>query len=110
MSRIGLCQQNYCTFLPVMFNTLHSAQSSIHMFVCFCRGTDEAPDDPNATVLPHPVESDPLRQRFSITTHPRFPLIVCSDGYMVTVLQVMNKLLSDTFTFYLSLSKCYQIG
>ena len=29
-----------------------------------------------------------MRQRFSITTHPRYPLLICSDGYMVTVLQV----------------------
>lgn len=33
-------------------------------------------------------EQDLMRQRFSVTTHPGCPLIVCSDGYMVTALQL----------------------
>ena len=31
---------------------------------------------------------DAMRQRFSMTVHPRFPIILCSDGYMVTVVQL----------------------
>jgi len=31
---------------------------------------------------------DPLHQRFSITVHPRLPLILASDGFMVTALQL----------------------
>lgn len=31
---------------------------------------------------------DPMRQRFSVSCHPREPIILCSDGYMVTALQL----------------------
>ncbi|XP_074641416.1 uncharacterized protein LOC141899158 [Tubulanus polymorphus] len=31
-------------------------------------------------------ELDLMRQRFSLTVHPRYPALLCSDGYMVTVL------------------------
>jgi hypothetical protein len=57
------------------------------------RGADEKPDDPSRLdlALPHPADPDPMRQRFSVTTHPRYPLIICSDGYMVTVLQVQSR-------------------
>ncbi|XP_033125648.1 ciliogenesis and planar polarity effector 1-like [Anneissia japonica] len=33
-------------------------------------------------------ESDPMKQRFSVTTHPTQPMILCSDGYLVTVLSL----------------------
>ncbi|CAH1774750.1 unnamed protein product [Owenia fusiformis] len=33
-------------------------------------------------------DADQMRQRFSISTHPRLPIILCSDGYLVTVLQI----------------------
>ena len=28
------------------------------------------------------------KQKFSVTSHPRLPIILCSDGYMVTALQL----------------------
>ena len=31
-----------------------------------------------------------LKQKYSITTHPRLPIVLCSDGYMVTALQMTN--------------------
>lgn len=37
-------------------------------------------------------QRDPLRQRFSVAPHPRLPLLLISDGYMVTVLQVPGQL------------------
>jgi hypothetical protein len=33
-------------------------------------------------------EQDKQRQLFSVATHPILPLILCSDGYLVTILQV----------------------
>ena len=33
-------------------------------------------------------ERDALRQRFSVTTHPHLPLVLCSDGYCLTVLSL----------------------
>lgn len=31
---------------------------------------------------------DAFQQRFSVTTHPYLPIMLCSDGYMVTVMQL----------------------
>lgn len=33
-------------------------------------------------------ERDPLSQRFSVSVHPRLPIILSSDGYLVTVMQL----------------------
>ena len=30
----------------------------------------------------------PLRQRYSVATHPRRPVLLCSSGYMVTLAEV----------------------
>ncbi|GAB1606547.1 ciliogenesis and planar polarity effector 1-like [Argonauta hians] len=40
---------------------------------------DAACNQPNKT---------PSSQKFSISTHPRLPIIICSDGFMVTVLEL----------------------
>ncbi len=37
-------------------------------------------------------EADMLRQRYSIATHPRLPLLLVSDGYLVTALQIPGEL------------------
>ncbi|XP_056117384.1 ciliogenesis and planar polarity effector 1 [Rhinichthys klamathensis goyatoka] len=34
---------------------------------------------------------DPMRQRFSVTCHPRQPLLIVSDGYMITVLRMSKR-------------------
>ncbi|XP_016100575.1 uncharacterized protein C5orf42 homolog [Sinocyclocheilus grahami] len=34
---------------------------------------------------------DPMRQRYSVTWHPRQPLLIVSDGYMVTVLRMSER-------------------
>ncbi|XP_078688724.1 uncharacterized protein LOC144920408 isoform X2 [Branchiostoma floridae x Branchiostoma belcheri] len=41
---------------------------------------------------PSTSEVDPLKQRFSVATHPRLPIILCSDGYMVTAMQLPSDL------------------
>lgn len=33
-------------------------------------------------------ERDPLTQRFSVSVHPYLPVILSSDGYLVTVMQL----------------------
>ena len=33
-------------------------------------------------------ERDPLSQRFSVSVHPHLPIILSSDGYLVTVMQL----------------------
>jgi hypothetical protein len=33
-------------------------------------------------------ERDPQRQRFSVATHPSLPVVLCSDGYCLTVLRL----------------------
>lgn len=45
---------------------------------------------PNSPVsMASTMESErSLKQKFSITTHPRLPILMCSDGYMVTALQM----------------------
>uniref|UniRef100_F6REV0 Ciliosis and planar polarity effector complex subunit 1 n=1 Tax=Ornithorhynchus anatinus TaxID=9258 RepID=F6REV0_ORNAN len=37
-------------------------------------------------------DNDPMRQRFSVTTHSRLPYLIVSDGYMVTVLKFLENL------------------
>ena len=37
-------------------------------------------------------ERDTLRQRFSVTAHPHLPLLLCSDGYSLTVLKLPTTL------------------
>lgn len=34
---------------------------------------------------------DPMRQRYSVTWHPRLPCLIVSDGYMVTVLNMSSR-------------------
>lgn len=34
---------------------------------------------------------DPMRQRFSVTWHPRQPFLIVSDGYMVTLLRMTKR-------------------
>ncbi|XP_062869669.1 ciliogenesis and planar polarity effector 1 isoform X2 [Trichomycterus rosablanca] len=34
---------------------------------------------------------DPMRQRYSVTWHPRLPCLIVSDGYMVTMLKMPNQ-------------------
>ncbi|XP_058267346.1 ciliogenesis and planar polarity effector 1 isoform X3 [Hemibagrus wyckioides] len=34
---------------------------------------------------------DPMRQRYSVTWHPRLPCLIVSDGYMVTVLNMSRR-------------------
>ena len=36
-------------------------------------------------------ERDALRQRFSVSTHPHLPMLLCSDGYSVTVLGLTSE-------------------
>ncbi|XP_062574969.1 ciliogenesis and planar polarity effector 1-like isoform X1 [Saccostrea cucullata] len=45
---------------------------------------DGRPVSPSSTIS----EADHMRQRFSVTTHPGLPIILFSDGFMVTVLQI----------------------
>ncbi|XP_019373489.1 PREDICTED: protein JBTS17 isoform X1 [Gavialis gangeticus] len=42
-------------------------------------------------------ENDLMRQRFSVTAHPRLPYLIFSDGYMVTVLRFVDNLSPSGF-------------
>ncbi|GFO20998.1 protein jbts17 [Plakobranchus ocellatus] len=37
-------------------------------------------------------EADPLRQRFSVTSHPSLPILLVSDGYVVVIAQLPSEL------------------
>ena len=37
-------------------------------------------------------EKDPLRQRFTVATHPYLPALLCSDGYCLTLLKLPSSL------------------
>ena len=37
-------------------------------------------------------EKDPLRQRFTVATHPHLPALLCSDGYCLTLLKLPSSL------------------
>lgn len=47
---------------------------------------------------------DIFKQRFSVCCHPRLPLFLCSDGYMVTCLQLPQSL-SDPLSFIRTISQ-----
>ena len=57
------------------------------MFVCVYRANKSG-----VNVTDHETsessERDPLRQRFSVASHPHLPAVVCSDGYCLTILQL----------------------
>ncbi|CAJ0949820.1 unnamed protein product, partial [Ranitomeya imitator] len=42
-------------------------------------------------------ESDIMRQRYSVTCHPRLPYVMASDGYMVTALRFTDNLSPQIF-------------
>ena len=47
-----------------------------------------SPDDHVDLEAQAVADQDPMRQRFSLSCHPRLPIFLCSDGYMVTALQL----------------------
>ena len=68
----------------------HSARNVKSQQFCRANRPDAQPEDILNTSLQS--ASDPLRQRFSLATHPRLPLLLVSDGYMVTALQIPGEL------------------
>ncbi|XP_062984212.1 ciliogenesis and planar polarity effector 1 [Elgaria multicarinata webbii] len=42
-------------------------------------------------------EGDLMRQRFSVTSHPRLPYLIASDGYIVTVLKFSDSFSPSTY-------------
>ncbi|XP_059166975.1 ciliogenesis and planar polarity effector 1-like [Physella acuta] len=42
-------------------------------------------------------ERDPLQQRFSVSTHPTLPILLYSDGYIVTIAQLPSELSAMIF-------------
>ncbi|XP_069077332.1 ciliogenesis and planar polarity effector 1 isoform X1 [Pleurodeles waltl] len=53
--------------------------------------------DGNSSLGSTASEKDMLRQRFSVTTHPRSPYLIVSDGYMVTALRFINNYSPSSF-------------
>ena len=83
----------------IIHDTIIANQSiySLHLYVTckFHRGVSKAITDHETS---QSSERDLLRQRFSVSTHPRLPIFLCSDGYSLTVL----KFTSDTTSSSLS--------
>ena len=55
------------------------------------RRNEKFPNErPNSPIsMASTLESEKsLKQKFSVTCHPRLPIVLCSDGYLVTVLQM----------------------
>ena len=49
----------------------------------------------NAESIPFKFNSGQrLKQKFSVTSHPRLPILLCSDGYIVTALQITTVMTS----------------
>ncbi|XP_078606977.1 uncharacterized protein LOC144879422 isoform X2 [Branchiostoma floridae x Branchiostoma japonicum] len=66
----------------------------LHPLIMYSPGQENIHPSKLASQSPPPSTSeiDPLKQRFSVATHPRLPIILCSDGYMVTVMQLPSDL------------------
>uniref|UniRef100_H0YV04 Ciliogenesis and planar polarity effector complex subunit 1 n=1 Tax=Taeniopygia guttata TaxID=59729 RepID=H0YV04_TAEGU len=54
-------------------------------------------------------ERDFLRQRFSVTSHPRLPYLIVSDGYMITLLRFPNNFSPSGFMRSLLLDSTQQL-
>ncbi|XP_050842832.1 ciliogenesis and planar polarity effector 1 isoform X4 [Serinus canaria] len=54
-------------------------------------------------------ERDLLRQRFSVTSHPRLPYLIVSDGYMITLLRFPNNFSPSGFMRSLLLVSTQQL-
>ena len=46
---------------------------------------------PDCSEISSGSEKDVFHQKFSVAVHPSFPVFVCSDGYIVTIVQFNNK-------------------
>lgn len=46
---------------------------------------------PDCSEISSGSEKDVFHQKFSVAVHPKLPLCVCSDGYVVTILQFNDK-------------------
>ena len=44
--------------------------------------------DNHGSLEPSAAEQDPMRQHFSLATHPTLPIVLFSDGFLVTVVQL----------------------
>ena len=60
---------------------VHSTVGEVPVLSC-CRSTSNHNNDLSDS------DQDPMRQQFSVAVHPRLPIILCSDGYLVTALQL----------------------
>ncbi|XP_063149235.1 ciliogenesis and planar polarity effector 1 [Candoia aspera] len=54
-------------------------------------------------------EGDPMRQRFSVTSHSSLPYLIASDGYMVTVLKFSGGFSPSTYTKSLLLDSAQRL-
>ncbi|KAE8636466.1 hypothetical protein XENTR_v10003007 [Xenopus tropicalis] len=54
-------------------------------------------------------DGDLMRQRYSITCHPRLPYLIVSDGYMVTALRFANNLTPHSFVKSLLLDSAQRL-
>ena len=65
-----------------------SVDPSLHVHLIFlCSGAGHGITNHQTS---QSSERDALRQRFSVSTHPHLPMLLCSDGYSVTVLGLTN--------------------
>ena len=61
-------------------------KSSSVVFIFLCRRSTNALHSDSSESCAS--EKDPLSQRFSVAVHPHLPVILSSDGYLVTVMQL----------------------
>ncbi|XP_018121837.1 ciliogenesis and planar polarity effector 1 isoform X2 [Xenopus laevis] len=54
-------------------------------------------------------DADIMRQRYSVTCHPRLPYLIVSDGYMVTALRIANNLTPYSFVKSLLLDSAQRL-
>lgn len=54
------------------------------------------------------AEQDPMRQHFSLATHPSLPIVLFSDGFLVTVVQLSADVNSASMmtAFVLESARC----
>ena len=77
---------NICCLLVLSTWTLFPFSTTHASSVCSLRASSQ--EEPPSYETSLASEKDVMRQQFSVSIHPRLPLVLVSDGYHVTVLRL----------------------
>ncbi|XP_067320736.1 ciliogenesis and planar polarity effector 1 isoform X1 [Anolis sagrei] len=80
----------------------------LHPLITY-RSQDSLLQDSNHSHDSSASERDLMRQRFSVTSHPRLPYLIASDGYLITVLKFLDSFSPSTYMRLLLLDSAQRL-